>query len=170
MLGPMRKALTLALMLTLVGAGAAWAQSITVTSSAFQDGAPIPKMYSSYADNHSPPLTWTAVPGAKTYVLTLRDPDAPSGTFTHWLVWNIPGDITTMPQDGLYGVVLGKNDLGGLGYFGPHPPYGRHHYHFDIFALDTSLGLAPGADFYSLDAVMKVHVLAKGELIGTYAP
>jgi Raf kinase inhibitor-like YbhB/YbcL family protein len=110
------------------------------------------------------------VPGAKTYALTLRDPDAPSGVFTHWLVWNIPGEVTALPQDGLYGVVLGDNDLKGLGYFGPHPPYGRHHYHFVIYALDTSLSLPAGADFYALDSAMKGHVLAKGELIGTYAP
>ena len=162
--------MSLALLLTLASAISAAAQTIQVTSSAFQSGAPIPRFYSSYADNHSPPLTWTAVPGAKVYALTLRDPDAPNGTFTHWLIWNIPGNVTALPQDGLPGVVLGKNDLGGLGYFGPHPPHGKHHYHFDIFALDAPLSLATGANVSALDAAMKGHIMGKGELIGTYTP
>jgi Raf kinase inhibitor-like YbhB/YbcL family protein len=166
----MRKTLALTLMLTLAGAGAACAQPIRVTSPAFDNGAPIPKMYSAYADNHSPPLAWTAVPGAKAYALTLRDPDVPSGPFTHWLVWNIPGNVTALPQDGLHGVVLGKNDLGRASYFGPRPPSGTHHYHFDVFALDAPLDLASGADVHALDGAMKGHVLAKGELIGTYTP
>lgn len=168
MIGAMRTLLAIAL--TFVLGGAARAADIQVTSPAFAPGAPIPREFSSYADNHSPPLSWTAVPGARSYALILRDPDAPMGTFTHWLVWNIPGDVTAMPQDGLYGVVLGKNDAGSVGYFGPHPPYGRHHYHFQVYALDAALRLPAGAGVGALEAAMRGHVIAQGELIGTFAP
>jgi Raf kinase inhibitor-like YbhB/YbcL family protein len=144
--------------------------SITLTSPAFAPNAPIPRRYSSYADNHSPPLAWTPTPGAKAYALTLRDPDAPTGVFTHWLVWNIPGEATHLPEDGLAGVTLGANDAGSVGYYGPHPPYGRHHYVFQIFALDAPLDLAAGANFWSLNGAMRGHVLARGSLVGTFAP
>jgi Raf kinase inhibitor-like YbhB/YbcL family protein len=100
----------------------------------------------------------------------LRDTDAPGGNFAHWLVWNIPGATTAVPENGLSGATLGKNDAGRVGYFGPMPPGGRHHYHFVVYALDTTLDLPAGASLGKLQAAMKGHVVGQGELIGTYAP
>jgi Raf kinase inhibitor-like YbhB/YbcL family protein len=167
----MRAILALALTLTLAaapGAGRAAEGAIQLTSPAFAAGGPIPARYSAGGGNHSPPLAWTSAPGARAYALILRDPDAPVGTFTHWLVWNIPGNVTALPEDGLSGVALGTNDAGSVGYFGPQPPYGLHHYHFQIIALDAPLTLAAGADLQKLTAAMRGHVLAKGELVGTF--
>jgi Raf kinase inhibitor-like YbhB/YbcL family protein len=169
----MRLALALVLLLTLASAPAAAApagQAIQLTSAAFAPGTPIPRRYSSYDANHSPPLNWTKVDGARAYALTLLDPDSPSGTFTHWLAWNIPATATSLPEDGLAGVSLGVNDAGSVGYFGPHPPYGLHHYHFQIIALDARLSLPNGAGLSALNAAMRGHVIAKGELIGTFKP
>jgi len=116
----------------------------------------------------SPPLAWSPVAGAKAYALILRDPDAPSGTFTHWLVWNIPGAAAGLPEDGIAGMTAGINDGRSVGYFGPMPPYGLHHYHFQLFALDAPLALPSGADLSQLNAAIKGHVLARGELVGTF--
>jgi Raf kinase inhibitor-like YbhB/YbcL family protein len=147
---------------------------ILVTSPAFAAGAPIPPAYVA----SSPPLAWTAWPGAKAYVVILEDPDAPSPTpFLHWIVWDIPGSTTSLPA-GLATkahppqaprAVQGKNDAGGLGYFGPHPPKGpAHHYHFQVIALDAPLGLEPQTGLDELTAAMKPHLLGSGELVGTY--
>jgi Raf kinase inhibitor-like YbhB/YbcL family protein len=165
----MRTLLALALTLCLAGAASA-AGTMQLTSPAFPAGGDIPRPFSAYGENHSPPLAWTAVPGAKTYALTLRDPDAPGGDFVHWLVWNIPGGATSLPQDGVAGAVQGTSGIGRVGYFGPRPPGGRHHYHFTIYALDAPLSLPAGADAAKLAAAMKGHVLASGELVGTFAP
>lgn len=164
-------ALALALMLTLAGAPRAASAGdgvIQLTSPAFAPGAAIPRRYSAEGGNHSPPLAWSAVAGANAFAVILRDPDAPSGTFTHWLVWNIPGSAGGLPEDGFAGMVQGVNDARSVGYFGPMPPYGLHHYHFQVVALDAPLALPAGADLTRLNAAMRGHVLAKGELVGTF--
>jgi Raf kinase inhibitor-like YbhB/YbcL family protein len=168
----MRALIALALLMSPAAAphpaAAADGPTIALSSSAFAAGAPIPPRYSAEGGNHSPPLAWAAVAGAKAYALILRDPDAPSGTFTHWLVWNLPGAATGLPEDGIAGMTAGINDARRVGYFGPMPPYGTHHYHFQLIALDAPLALPAGADLNHLNAAMKGHVLAKGELVGTF--
>lgn len=153
--------------------------SLSVSSEAWKPGQPIPAQYSEYADGVSPPLRWDAIEGAAAYALILEDPDAKQvKPFTHWLAWNIPATTTELPE-GLQeqlrlaepeGVLQGANDRGSPGYFGPRPPEGDppHHYHFQVFALDEPLDLPPGADRNQLLSAMQGHVLAKGELVGTY--
>jgi hypothetical protein len=143
------------------------------------DGA-IDLRHTAYGNNVSPPLRWTPVEGAGAYALILEDPDAPmEKPFVHWLIWNIPGDVTWLPE-GIpnnerpvtpQGAVQAKNDNGSFGYFGPRPPAGTglHHYHFQIFALDGPLTLHSDADIRALVDAMKGRVLADGELVGTYA-
>jgi Raf kinase inhibitor-like YbhB/YbcL family protein len=151
-------------------AGAAWSASLQLSSAAFAAGAPIPRRYSNYGENRSPPLRWTAVAGARTYALSIQDPDAAQAhPFVHWLVWNIPGSATALPEGGLPHLPQGRNDAGYTGYFGPHPPSGVHHYHIRLFALDTPLALAPGTQLPALTAAMRGHVLATGELVATFA-
>jgi Raf kinase inhibitor-like YbhB/YbcL family protein len=166
----MHTPLALTLILPLVaaaGAAAAAPPTMTLTSSAFDPGGAIPRPYQTV----SPPLDWTPVAGAKAYAVTMQDPDAPIGRpFVHWVVWNIPGSASGLPQGGLGGVVEGDNDTGARGYFGPHPPFGTHHYHIKVYALDAPLGLAPGAELPALTAAMRGHVLAQGELVGTFPP
>ena len=168
----MRALIALAVLLTLAAAprpaAAADGPTIALSSPAFAAGGPIPPRYSAEGGNHSPPLAWSPVAGAKAYALILRDPDAPSGTFTHWLVWNIPGAAAGLPEDGIAGMTAGINDGRSVGYFGPMPPYGLHHYHFQLFALDAPLALPSGADLSQLNAAIKGHVLARGELVGTF--
>ncbi|HKT53169.1 MAG TPA: YbhB/YbcL family Raf kinase inhibitor-like protein [Caulobacteraceae bacterium] len=135
--------------------------------------------HTAYGDNLSPPLRWTPVEGARAYAIVLEDPDAPKATpFVHWLIWNIPSTEISLPE-GLPtraklsdppGAAQGRNDDGGTGYFGPRPPAGSgvHHYHFQIFALDGPLALAPGANLPDLTAALQGHVLADGELVGTF--
>jgi Raf kinase inhibitor-like YbhB/YbcL family protein len=152
---------------------------LSVSSAAWKPGQAIPAQYSEYADGVSPPVRWNAVEGAAAYALIVEDPDAKQiKPFTHWLAWNIPATTTELPE-GLQeqlrltepeGVLQGANDRGSPGYFGPRPPEGDppHHYHFQVFALDKPLDLPPGADRNQLLSAMQGHVLAKGELVGTY--
>ncbi len=133
---------------------------------------------SAYNDNLSPPLTWPSVPGAASYAVILEDPDAPGARpFVHWLIWNIPAAATGLPE-GLpatgtpgrpVGAVQGVNDAGGVGYFGPKPPSGVHHYTLTLLALDRSVSLPPGANRGALSAAINGHVLAIGTLRGQYA-
>ena len=165
------RAMILALMLLVGGPVLAQAAgtSLTLKSSAFPSGGAIPRQYTAYGENRSPPLSWRPAAGAKAYALTVRDPDAKPKTFTHWLVWNIPGSATSLPEGGLAGVVEGRNDTGRIGYSGPHPPSGVHHYHFRIMALDAPLTLPAGADFPALTKATQGHVIGEGELVGTFA-
>jgi Raf kinase inhibitor-like YbhB/YbcL family protein len=152
---------------------------LSVRSAAFAGGAPMSAKYSEYADGVSPPLSWSAVAGAKSYVVIAEDPDAPQKPFVHWLAWNIPASVTSLPE-GLQeqprltepeGVLQGRNTRGSFGYYGPRPPVGdsAHHYHFQVFALDTILTLPFGADRDKLLQAIQGHVLAKGEVVGGYA-
>jgi Raf kinase inhibitor-like YbhB/YbcL family protein len=160
-------------------AEAATTGKITVTSPSFVQGGAIAAKYSEYADGVSPALSWTAVAGAKSYAIVLEDPDSrPIMPFVHWLAWNIPAEVTNLPegvQEQLRltepeGVLQGRTTRGSPGYYGPRPPVGdpAHHYHFQVLALDTMLDLPPGADRDAVLAAAKGHVLAKGDLVGTY--
>lgn len=149
---------------------------IPLSSKAFANLRPIPKRYSCQDENISPPLNWGKVPGnTRSVVLILDDPDAPGGTWLHWLVYNIPPEIIALPENLPKGETLslgalqGLNDFKQVGYGGPCPPAGNaHHYHFRLFALDTMLQLEPGASRAQVEAGMKGHVLGEGELVATF--
>ena len=141
-----------------------------ITSSAFHEGANIPSKFTCDGSDTSPPLQIAGIPSnAKTLVLIADDPDAPGGLFTHWLVWNIPPQTILIAEGSAPKGVQGANDFGKSGYRGPCPPSGTHRYSFKIFALDRELELRSGAKRSQLDAAMKGHVIAQGELIGHYA-
>ncbi len=169
----MRKAITsgAALILPAVMALlAAEGARITITSSAFQEGGNIPSKFTCDGSDTSPPLQLTGVPSeAKSLVLIADDPDAPSGLFTHWLVWNIPPQTNSIAEGSAQKGVRGSNDFGKSGYKGPCPPAGTHRYSFKVFALDRELNLRAGAKRSQVDAAMKGHVIAQGELVGRYA-
>ncbi|HST45521.1 MAG TPA: YbhB/YbcL family Raf kinase inhibitor-like protein [Luteimonas sp.] len=148
-------------------------------SARFKANAPIPARHSEYADGLSPALSWAAVPGARSYAIVMEDPDAkPITPFVHWVAWNIPASVTALPE-GLQeqprlvqpdGMLQGRTSRGSVGYYGPRPPVGDppHHYHVQVLALDTVLDVPAGADRDRVLAAAKGHVLARGEVIGTY--
>jgi Raf kinase inhibitor-like YbhB/YbcL family protein len=145
--------------------------TLTVASPAFRADGVIPQQYSADGGNVSPPLSWSAAPGARSYAIVVEDTDAPMPTpLAHWVVWNIPGSVTQIPEGLKTGAVQGRNGHGETGYAGPRPPTGDppHHYHFQVFALDRTLDVPPSADREKLLPAFRGHVLAKGELIGTY--
>lgn len=154
--------------------------ALELLSDAVGTDAAIDLRHTAYGANLSPPLKWTPVRGAGAYAIILEDPDAPmEKPFAHWLIWNIPGSVTALPE-GLpntahpvtpQGAVQGRNDSGSYGYYGPRPPAGTglHHYHIQIFALDGPLTLHADADIRALVDAMKGRVIADGELVGTYA-
>ena len=148
------------------------AATITVSSSAFAPGAAIPARYTCSGADVSPPVSWSGAPGeAKSAALTVIDPDAPGRPFTHWVLFNIPAGTTDLPEGGPLpsGSVEGRNDFGSTGYRGPCPPPGsRHHYHLKVYALDTMLSLRSGATESAFEDAIKGHVLASGELVGTF--
>jgi hypothetical protein len=147
--------------------------TLSLASSAFSDGRPIPKTYVQAGDNKSPPLQWHGAPeGTKSFVLVVEDHDAPVGTVTHWVAYDIPADGYGL-LEGLdtAQVPQGINDMGHSGYDGPKPPkgHGPHRYHFRLAALDTaSLGLADKPDSNSVKKAARSHVLAETELVGTF--
>jgi len=169
----MRKLITSGAALTLLAAIASFAAErtrIKITSSAFKEGGDIPPKFTCKGSNTSPPLQIAGVPSeAKSLVLIADDPDAPSGLFTHWLIWNIPPQTTSISEGSGPKGVHGANDFGKSDYKGPCPPTGTHRYSFKIFALDRELNLRGGAKRSQVDAGMKGHVIAQGELIGRYA-
>ena len=141
-----------------------------ITSSAFSEGGIIPSKFSCDGSDTSPPLQIEGTPqGAKGLVLIVDDPDAPSGLFTHWLVWNIDPGTRSIAEGGSPGGTEGKNDFGKSGYGGPCPPSGSHRYYFRIYAMDRRLDLPGGSKLNELNAAMKGHVLAQAELMGHYA-
>jgi Raf kinase inhibitor-like YbhB/YbcL family protein len=147
------------------------ASSISITSSSFQAGGDIPAKFTCNGTNVSPELQISSVPNeAKSLVLIVDDPDAPRGLFTHWIVWNIDSKTTRVAENSAPTAgVQGINDFGKRNYGGPCPPSGTHRYFFKIFALDTKLELKPGARRAELDAAMRGHILAQGELMGRYS-
>ena len=148
-----------------------------IIKSAFEDGGYIPEEYTADGKDISPPLIIENVPAeAKTLAIIVDDPDAPMGTFTHWLVWNIPADVNKISKNiekkeelkGLDGALQGKNDFNDLGYMGPAPPSGVHTYRFYVYALDSQLDLEAGADKETLLDALEGHVLQKAVLKGEY--
>ncbi len=169
----MRKAIIAAasaILLAVIASFAAEGARMKVTSSAFQEGGNIPSKFTCDGGDTSPPLQIAEVPsGAKSLVLVADDPDAPSGVFTHWLVWNIPPQTNSIAEGSGPKGVHGTNDFGKSGYGSPCPPSGAHRYYFRVFALDRELALPAGAKRNQVDAAMKGHVIAQGELVGRYA-
>ena len=168
----MQKAITSGAAVTLLvvmGSFAAERARVKITSSAFQEGGNIPSKFTCDGADTSPPLHIAGVPSeTKTLLLIADDPDAPSGLFTHWLVWNIPAQTHSIAEGSTPKGVHGTNDFGKSGYKGPCPPPGTHRYSFKIFALDRELDLQGGAKRSQVDAAMKGHVIAQGELVGRY--
>lgn len=152
-------------------------QTMTLTSTAFENGGRIPVTYSCDHDNISPELKWEGVPvGTKSFALIGDDPDAPAATWTHWLIYNIPPEVRGLPEQVPDkkkledGSMQGLNDFRKIGYGGPCPPegHGPHHYHFKLYALDAMLDLEPGVSREELDAAMKTHTLGFGQIVGLY--
>lgn len=147
------------------------ATPIPITSPNFQGGGDIPAKFTCKGTNISPELQIGSAPNeAKSLVLIVDDPDAPRALFTHWIVWNIDPKTTRVAENSApAGGVQGTNDFGKGSYGGPCPPSGTHRYFFKIFALDIKLKLKPSARRAELDAAMRGHVLAEGELMGHYS-
>jgi len=148
---------------------------IKITSSAFEDGGLIPSKYTGDGADVSPPLQWDTVPeGTRSIALICDDPDAPMGTWVHWVLFNLPSDakelVENIPSDKILpdGARQGLSDFGRVGYGGPCPPGGTHRYFFKIYALDTEVGLQAGADKRRLLKTMEGHILSQGQLIGKY--
>ena len=148
---------------------------IIITSSAFEEGGLIPPKYTCDGDDISPPLQLDAIPeGTKSIALISDDPDAPMGTWVHWVLFNLPADTIQLhenipPEETLpNGAKQGKTDFGRIGYGGPCPPSGTHRYFFKIYALDTELDLAAGAAKSGLLNAMEGHILTEGQLMGKY--
>jgi Raf kinase inhibitor-like YbhB/YbcL family protein len=150
-------------------------QTLHVESPAFQMNGSIPPQFTSDGDDIAPPLSWsTPPPGTQSLALLVEDPDAPDPaapqrTWVHWVVTGIPASATELRgEDKLpAGAVSGSNDWHKRGWGGPNPPIGRHRYFFKLFALDIPLA-TPGITKQDLLSAMKGHILAQGELIGTY--
>lgn len=149
---------------------------IKITSSAFGNGESIPVRYTCDGENISPPLKWSNVPqGTKSFAIINDDPDAPMGTWVHWVIYNIPGNVTELaerisPLPKLNnGALQGKNSWGKIGYGGPCPPSGTHRYFFKIYALDKTLEIGPGASKEEVLKAIKGHILAEGQLYGKYS-
>lgn len=145
-------------------------------STGFADGASIPDTFTCAGEDMSPPLIWTGVPvQAKSLAIIVKDPDAPGGTFVHWVLYNLPvngaGLSENVPQtsSGPSGALQGINGFGKLGYGGPCPPQGSlHHYHFVLYALDRVLEVGPGASAAQVESSAAGHVLSTAELIGVF--
>jgi hypothetical protein len=144
-------------------------KDLAIKSSAFEFGKPIPKKYSCDGQDINPPLTIEGISKeAKTLVLIVDDPDAPSGTFDHWIVWNIPASTSKIDENTVPGKE-GMNSARQPGYMGPCPPSGTHRYFFKVYALDTELSLGIASKKKDVEKAMQGHILAKGELMGLYS-
>jgi Raf kinase inhibitor-like YbhB/YbcL family protein len=148
---------------------------LELTSTAFAPGQPIPRKYTCDGENVSPPLRWSDPPqGTQSLALICDDPDAPAGIWVHWVLYNLLTKARALAEavppnaDLPDGSRHGKNSGGRLGYSGPCPPSGTHRYFFKLYALDTVLNLASGADKNQLLQAMQGHILAQTELMGTY--
>jgi Raf kinase inhibitor-like YbhB/YbcL family protein len=146
-----------------------------IVSAAFKDGQPIPPSYTCKGVNVSPPLEWSGMPAnAKTVAIVCDDPDAPGGTWVHWVLYNLPADnigiVENMPatEKLVAGGFQGTNDFQKIGYGGPCPPSGTHRYFFKIYAVDVELTLNAGATKFELEKAMEGHVVGQAQLMGTF--
>jgi Raf kinase inhibitor-like YbhB/YbcL family protein len=146
------------------------AMSIQITSNAFNEGDRIPRIYTCDDKNISPPLEWTGVPSdTVSLALIMDDPDAPMGTWVHWVLYNLPPSKSGLEQGKEGSGTEGKNDFNRLGYGGPCPPKGSNHrYYIKIYALDTLLDLKSGASKAQVESAMRGHILGQGQLMGRY--
>ena len=148
---------------------------IKLTSMAFKEGEAIPRQYTCDGVNISPPLEWNGVPKtAKAIAIIADDPDAPAGTWVHWVLYNLAAEniglVENVPAgDNLKaGGFQGKTDFESVGYGGPCPPSGTHRYFFKIYALDSALDLKAGATKAEVEKAMEGHIISQGQLMGTY--
>jgi Raf kinase inhibitor-like YbhB/YbcL family protein len=152
------------------------AMKIQISSTAFSDGQPIPTKFTCDGSDVSPALAWSGAPaGTKSFALIADDPDAPVGTWVHWVIYDLPAGTGSLPEGVAKSQIIsgnvkqGLNDFKRIGYGGPCPPPGKpHRYFFKLYALDTMLDLKPGATKADLLNSMEGHVLAQGQLMGTY--
>ena len=150
--------------------------SFTLKATAFPNGGVIPKKYTCDGADLSPALSWDDAPaGTQSLALIVDDPDAPMGTWTHWLIWNIPAKATLLPEDTPKmnlldnGARQGGNDFKRIGYGGPCPPPGKpHRYFFKLYALDARLEAKAGAVRSELEPALQPHILAQAQWMGTY--
>jgi len=168
---PMKPA-ALMLALFLVGAGG---EKMELKSVAFETGALIPGEYTCDGEDISPPLNWSDPPaGTKSFALISDDPDAPVGTWVHWVIWNIPASVRSLDENLLKkdslpnGARQGTTDFRRVGYGGPCPPSGTHRYFFKLYALDTMLNLPSSTTKKDLERAMQQHILGQAELMGKY--
>lgn len=154
--------------------------ALTLTSSAFQAGQSIPKEYTCDGTDLSPPLAWSGAPeGTKSFAMIMDDPDAPPGTWVHWILFNIPAGTAALEKGverkealasgAKHGIVWGVSDFSRVGYYGPCPPPGKpHRYFFKLYALDSILDLPPKVDKFQVEKAMAGHILAETSLMGSY--
>ncbi len=144
-------------------------QELKVTSAAFEEGEMIPKRYTCDGKDINPPITIKGVPEeAETLLLIVDDPDAPMGTWTHWVVWNIPAEPEVfIPEDTIPGI-RGENDFDRVGYGGPCPPDGIHRYFFRAYAVSKQIPFPEGKPRQDIEEWMRDYLVAKGELMGKY--
>jgi hypothetical protein len=161
---------------SLAGLAQGGAMPFQMTTTAFSSGGTIPKNYTCDGPDLSPPLTWKDPPaGTQSFALIADDPDAPSGTWVHWVIYNLPSTAKELPE-GVQkaeklpdGATQGRNDFRKIGYGGPCPPPGKpHRYFFKLYALDTKLSLKPGATKAEVESAIKGHTLAQTEIMGKY--
>ncbi len=168
------------LLITLaVAAAREGSMAFSLTSTAFKEGTAIPVKHTCDGGDVSPPLAWSgAPPGTAAFALIADDPDAPVGTWVHWVLYNLPGTATQLPEQvsktdalpDLGGALQGRNDFRRPGYGGPCPPPGpAHRYFFKLYALDAAVKLKAGAQKKDVEVAMQGHVLATAQLMGTYA-
>jgi Raf kinase inhibitor-like YbhB/YbcL family protein len=153
--------------------------ALVLTSPAFRDGTAIPPQHTCDGTDTSPQLAWSgAPPGTAAFALIVDDPDAPAGTWVHWVLYNLPGDRGELPEGvatkerlpQLGGALQGKNDFRRVGYGGPCPPPGRpHRYFFKLYALNAVLALQGGATKQEVERTMAGHVIGEARLMGTYS-
>ena len=144
--------------------------TITLTSPAFHGGGQIPATFTCDGTDVNPPLAIGPVPaGTRSLALIMDDPDAPVGTWVHWVLWNIPPQTREIHENSVpSGASQGRNDWHRTGYGGPCPPSGTHRYFFKLYALDTLLDLGATTTKADLERAMQGHILGRGELVGTY--
>lgn len=153
-------------------------ESLMISSKNFTEGQRLPVDFTCDGKDHSPQLSWDNVPsGVKSFSIICDDPDAPSKTWVHWIVFNIPSSVNEVPEGVLksdlnvMGALLGRNDFKRLEWGGACPPkgHGVHHYNFTVYALDTTLDLLEGASRAEIDQAMEGHIVTSGKLLGTYS-